>query len=70
MDIEEKTDGLMSIVTEGYEVIEKVVKASGSSGRVYLPSEWVGSIVKIIRVTPLKRSEEQNIGVPTKESDN
>jgi putative transposon-encoded protein len=34
----------------GEEMIEKVVKLSGNSGRVYLPPDWVGRKVKIIRV--------------------
>jgi putative transposon-encoded protein len=34
----------------GEEMIEKVVKSSGNSGRVYLPPNWVGHNVKIIRV--------------------
>jgi putative transposon-encoded protein len=34
----------------GEEMIEKVVKQSGNSGRVYLPPEWVGKYVKIIRI--------------------
>ncbi len=33
----------------GEEMIEKEVKQSGNSGRVYLPPEWVGKHVKIIR---------------------
>ena len=33
----------------GEEMIEKEVKQSGNSGRVYLPPEWVGKRVKIIR---------------------
>ena len=33
----------------GEELIEKVVKSSGNSGRVYLPLDWVGKHVKIIR---------------------
>jgi len=32
----------------GKEMIEKEVKPSGNSGRVYLPSDWVGKHVKII----------------------
>jgi len=35
------------------EVIEKKVKPSGrkfTSGRIYLPSEWVGCTVKIVRI--------------------
>lgn len=34
----------------GEEMIEKVVKLSGNSGRVYLPPDWVGKTVKIIRI--------------------
>lgn len=34
----------------GEEMIEKRVKLSGNSGRVYLPPNWVGHQVKIIRV--------------------
>jgi putative transposon-encoded protein len=33
----------------GEEVIEKVVRPGGNAGRVYLPLDWVGKIVKIIR---------------------
>jgi putative transposon-encoded protein len=34
----------------GEEMIEKTVKLSGNSGRVYLPPNWVGRHVKIIRI--------------------
>jgi len=34
----------------GEEMIEKEVKQSGNSGRVYAPPEWVGKHVKIIRI--------------------
>ena len=34
----------------GEEMIDKEVKPSGNSGRVYLPPDWVGKHVKIIRV--------------------
>lgn len=34
----------------GEEMIEKTVKLSGNSGRVYLPPDWVGKTVKIIRI--------------------
>jgi len=34
----------------GEEMLDKVVKASGNSGRVYLPPDWVGHQVKIVRV--------------------
>jgi hypothetical protein len=34
----------------GEEMIEKEVKPAGNSGRVYLPLDWVGKHVKIIRI--------------------
>lgn len=34
----------------GEEMIEKQVKPRGNAGGVYLPSDWVGKLVKIIRV--------------------
>lgn len=34
----------------GEEMLEKQVKPSGNSGRVYLPPDWVGSRVKVIRI--------------------
>jgi putative transposon-encoded protein len=34
----------------GEEMIEKEVKQSGNSGRVYLPPDWIGKHVKIIRM--------------------
>ena len=34
----------------GDEMIEKKVKRSGNTGRVYLPPDWVGKHVKIIRI--------------------
>ena len=34
----------------GHEMVEKVVKRSGNSGRVYLPPDWIGKRVKVIRI--------------------
>ena len=34
----------------GEEMIEKEVKQSGNSGRVYLPPDWIGKHVKIVRM--------------------
>jgi len=34
----------------GEEMLEKEVKMSGNSGRIYLPPDWVGKQVKIIRI--------------------
>lgn len=33
----------------GLEMIEKEIKKSGNSGRVYLPPSWIGHKVKIVR---------------------
>jgi putative transposon-encoded protein len=51
-DAEPDADALSSKVKfeiYGEEMIEKRVKSSGNSGRVYLPPNWVGHKVKIIR---------------------
>ncbi len=34
----------------GEEMVEKEVKPSGNSGRVYLPLDWVDKHIKIIRI--------------------
>lgn len=34
----------------GEEIIEKEVKPRGNTGRIYLPQDWVGKLVKIIRI--------------------
>jgi len=34
----------------GEEMLEKQVKLSGNSGRIYLPPDWVGHRVKVIRI--------------------
>ncbi len=33
----------------GEEMIEKKVNSSGNSGRVYLPPEWIGTKVKVVK---------------------
>ena len=33
----------------GEEMIQKTVKSSGNSGRVYLPPEWIGCRVKVVK---------------------
>ena len=45
-----KTRGKVKLEVYGEEMVEKVVKLSGNSGRVYLPPDWVGCRVKIIRL--------------------
>ncbi len=41
--------------TEKFEIygdvlIEKEVKANGRAGRIYLPMEWIGKKVKIVKI--------------------
>jgi len=53
VDAPNKVDALSNKVKfeiYGEEMIEKRVKSSGNSGRVYLPPNWVGHKVKIIRI--------------------
>jgi putative transposon-encoded protein len=33
----------------GEQMIEKIVNLSGNSGRVYLPPEWIGTKVKVVK---------------------
>jgi len=44
----------MKIEIEAYQVIEKIVKSSGNSGRIYVPVDWVGKRVKILLMEPLE----------------
>ena len=37
---------------EGYEVVEKVAKPSGTTARVWVPKSWEGKRVKIVRLDP------------------
>jgi putative transposon-encoded protein len=43
-------EGKVKFEVYGEEMIEKKVRLSGNSGRVYLPPDWVDHHVKIIRV--------------------
>ena len=52
-----EASGLASFHFEGYELVEKIVKQSGNSGRIYLPASWIGTKVKIIRLEPLGKKE-------------
>lgn len=42
--------GKVKFEVYGEEMIEKKVRLSGNSGRVYLPPDWVDHQVKIIRI--------------------
>jgi putative transposon-encoded protein len=47
----------MRVEVRAYQVIEKIVKASGTSGRVYVPPEWIGKRVKILLLEPLEQDK-------------
>ena len=47
---QERPQSRVKFEVYGEEMIEKKVKSSGNSGRVYLPPNWVGHQVKIIRI--------------------
>lgn len=47
---------IMKVELEAYQVIEKTVKSSGNSGRVYVPKEWIGKRVKVLLMDPLDSS--------------
>ncbi|MCK5099424.1 MAG: DUF2080 family transposase-associated protein [Desulfobacteraceae bacterium] len=49
---ENKTDlfGKAKFDVLGEEMIEKKVTSSGNSGRIYLPPEWIGTKVKVIKL--------------------
>ena len=42
--------GSVKFEVMGLEVLTKRVKQSGNSGRIYLPPNWVGRRVKIVRL--------------------
>ena len=46
----EPPKGKVKFEVYGEEMIEKRVRLSGNSGRVYLPPDWVDHQVKIIRI--------------------
>jgi putative transposon-encoded protein len=46
----EITKGSVKFEVYGEEIIEKKVRKSGNSGRIYLPPNWVGHSVKIVRI--------------------
>lgn len=44
------TRGSVKFEVYGEEIIQKRVRKSGNSGRIYLPPDWVGRHVKIVRI--------------------
>lgn len=48
----------MEVTIKAYQVIEKFVKSSGNSGRVYVPKEWIGRRVKVFLLEPVDDREQ------------
>ena len=42
----------VTIRMEGYEMVEKVAKPSGTTARVLVPRDWIGKRVRIVRLDP------------------
>ncbi len=43
----------------GFEMLDREVRQSGNTGRVYLPRDWIGSRVKIIRVSKKQKKGKE-----------
>jgi len=39
---------MTEIIIDAEEMVEKLVKRSGSSGQIYVPRSWVGRRVKVV----------------------
>lgn len=37
---------------DGYEMLEKVAKPSGTTARVLVPKHWIGKLVRVVRLDP------------------
>ena len=37
---------------EGYEMVEKIAKPSGTTARILVPRNWIGKRVRAVRVEP------------------
>lgn len=40
----------MEVKTRAFVALEKEVKKSGNSGRIYLPKDWIGKNVKVLLI--------------------
>lgn len=48
----------MEVTTTAYEVIEKIVKSGGNSGRVYVPKSWRDKKVKVLLIEPIDENKD------------
>jgi len=42
----------VSIQMEGYELVEKTARPSGTTARVLVPRHWIGKRVRVVRLEP------------------
>ena len=43
----------IEVRAKAFEAIDRTVKSSGNSGRVYLPKAWIGKKVKVLLLEPI-----------------
>jgi len=46
----------MEVKLNAYQMLEKTVSYAGTSGRVYVPKNWIGKRVNIVLLEPLEKS--------------
>lgn len=49
-----KMTGKQQLKFDGYAFIEKTVKNSGDSGRIFVPISWVGKKVAVVLLEPVE----------------
>jgi len=48
----------MEIKLQAFDTREKIVTATGNSGHVILPKEWIGKHVKVLLIEPLEKGDK------------
>jgi len=51
----------MEVTLNAEQAMEKIVKPSGNSGRVYAPKAWIGKRVKILLLEDVSKEKEKQI---------
>jgi putative transposon-encoded protein len=46
------------IKLKGYELLNKTVTDSGTSGKVYVPKAWIGKKVQVLLIEPVNQKGE------------
>jgi len=46
----QRRSGYAEITVGGYQMVDKTVMKCGTSGRIYLPPDWIGKRVKVILI--------------------